>query len=376
MNMLRNFLDLMKRIFLKISFNISRLFNEPKIKANQEKLLEKNYNKKNNILIIVLTSGYDMVHGGILSISSIYEETKKIGETYGAQTVLCSLPGEPLLLKYTKFKNKNYIFNFPLLLSYFNDLDCLIIHIPEYACGQFLKKISDKEYSILDNIDNLHINIMIQNIDVFNDNFIEIQKLKKRFPEVTGTTAHQNYSNIKNRQKFGFPLHKLSTYVSPDQYDYKNYSNKEELIIVSNDKHPQRSEVLKMLQKKLPHLKIKIIKDMTYDEFKNIISKAKWALTFGEGLDGYFIEPIFSGAISFSVYNHRFFTKDFESLDTVYENYDELIKKMPSDLKRLDNKSAYENYQKQQFNLCSKYYDHKEYIENLKLFYKGDYTYK
>ena len=69
--------------------------------------------------------------------------------------------------------------------------------------------------------------------------------------------------------------------------------------------------------------------------FKKVISEAKWALTLGEGLDGYFIEPIFSGAIGFSVYNSRFFTEDFESLETVYSDYDELIKKMPMDIKKI-----------------------------------------
>ncbi|MEN6553021.1 MAG: hypothetical protein ABFC34_09065 [Methanobacterium sp.] len=371
-----NILNFTKKVFLKISFNISRLFKEPQIKKNQKELLEKKYDSKNSNLIIFLTSGYDMVNGGILSISSIYEETKNFDEIQGSQTILCSVPGEPLLLEYTKFKNKNYIYNLPLILSYFHDLNNLIIHIPEYACGLFLKNISNKEFSVLDKICNLHINILIQNIDIFNENLEDIELIKKRFPNVTGTTAHQNYSNLKNRQKFGFPLHKLSTYVSPEQYNNKSYSEKEELMIVSNDKHPRRSEILKIFQKTFPNLKIKVIENMTYAEFKNNISKAKWALTFGEGLDGYFIESIFSGAISFSVYNPRFFTEDFESLPTVYQNYDELIKIMPSDLKRLNNKKNYTNYQKQQYNLCSKYYDYREYQKNLKLFYQGDYTFK
>jgi hypothetical protein len=61
---------------------------------------------------------------------------------------------------------------------------------------------------------------------------------------------------------------------------------------------------------------------MTYQEYKATISKAKWALTFGEGLDGYFVEPIFSGDSSFSVYNPSFFIEDSWSLRTVYRDYD------------------------------------------------------
>ncbi len=367
-----------KKNMNKIGFRISRPINEPKIIKYQNELLEENYNPNTKRLNIFLTSGYDMVSGGILSISSIYYETSKLKGIHGAETILCSVPGEPLLLKYTKFKNQNYIYNFSQVLSYFQNLDSLMIHIPEYACAFVLDKISKEEYSILDNIENLHINIMIQNIEIAEDNLGKIENLKQRFDCVTGTTAHENYSNPKNRRKFGFPIHKFSTYVSPEQYDYKSYTEKDDLMIVSQpeDKHPMRAKVLGLLQKEFPEIEMKVIENITYEEFKKVISEAKWALTFGEGLDGYFIEPIFSGAISFSVYNSKFFTKDFKSLETVYSDYDELIKKMPMDLKRLNTENSYEYYQQMQFKRCSKYYDYKEYIENLKLFYQGNYTCK
>ena len=371
-------LRLIKKIIIKIAFIISGLINEPKIRKSQNRLLKKNYDQNSKRLIIFLTSGYDMVSGGILSISSIYEETKNLTDIHGAETILCSVPGEPLLLKYTKFRNENCIYNFSQILSFFQNLDSLLIHIPEYACAHILDNISKEQYSVLDCIKNLHINIMIQNIDIAMDNLGKIESLKQRFNYVTGTMAHENYSNPENRLKLGFPIHKFSTYVSPEQYNYKNCKEKEDLIIVSqpDDKHPMRDEVLRLLQEEFPEMEIKVIENVTYDEFKKVISRAKWALTFGEGLDGYFIEPIFSGAVSFSVYNSRFFTKDFESLETVYSDYDELINKMPMDLRRFDNEIIYKNYQKKQFELCSKYYDHNEYLENLKLFYREDYTYK
>ena len=367
-----------KKYSNKITSRLSRPLNDSRIQKYQNELLKENYNPNAKKLIIFLTSGYDMVNGGILSISSIYEETIKLKEIHGAETIKCIVPGEPLILEYTKFKNQGYNYNFKHVLSFFRNLDSLIIHVPEYACRFTFNKISKEEYSILDKIEDLHINILIQNIDVANDYLNKIKSLKQRFNNVTGTMAHENYTNLENRQKFGFPLHKFSTYVSPEQYDFKSYSEKDDLMIISQpeDIHPMRPRVLRLLQKEFPEIEMKVIENITYDEFKKVISEAKWALTFGEGLDGYFIEPIFSGAIGFSVYNSRFFTEDFESLETVYSDYDELIKKMPMDIKRLDSKHSYENYQQKQFERCAKYYDYKEYIENLKLFYKGDYTCK
>ena len=51
-------------------------------KLSQDKLLKENYNPSIRRLIIFLTPGFDIVNGGILSISSIYEETKKYIELY------------------------------------------------------------------------------------------------------------------------------------------------------------------------------------------------------------------------------------------------------------------------------------------------------
>jgi len=58
--------------------------------------------------------------------------------------------------------------------------------------------------------------------------------------------------------------------------------------------------------KQVAGLSVQIIRNLTYDQYKSLVSRAKWALTFGEGLDGYFIEPVFSGAIAFAVYNEQF----------------------------------------------------------------------
>ena len=114
---------------------------------------------------------------------------------------------------------------------------------------------------------------------------------------------------------------------------------------------------------------------MTYEDYKETISRAKWALTFGEGLDGYFVETIFSGGIGFSVYNRKFFPEDFVSLRTVYGSYELLIQNIHKDISELDGEKAYVDYQNKQFSLCSKLYDYKNYLKNLEAFYRGKYTF-
>jgi len=362
------------RLALKSLLLLQNHIKEFRIRKRQEELLRENYSPDTENLIIFLTPGYDRVNGGILSISSIAKESIKLKHLHGAEVLLCTLPGDPPLLKYTKFSNQNYIFKLSQVLFYFQNLKNLMIHIPEYGIDQFMRNISVQEYAKLKSIKNIHFNIMIQNIKLLSS--IEGIKRLKKLGTVTCTTAHERYSTLEIRKRLGVPLHKLSTFVSPEQYIRKSYIEKENLMIVSHDSHPKKIEILSLIRKQLPQLKIQIIKNLAYEDYKKVISQAKWALTFGEGLDGYFVETIFSGGISFAVYNPDFFTEDFRSLRTVYENYDSLMKNICLDIKELDNSERYAAYQAEQYNLCKKYYNYRIYIKNLELFYKGEYTYR
>jgi len=325
-----------------------------------------------------LTPGFDIVNGGILSISSILEETARLKHIHGAETTMCTVPGDPLLLRYTKFRNQNRIYRFPQVLSYFGDLQYLMIHIPEYAIEKFLNNLKNQDYLKLSKIKGLHFNILLQNIDEFSEELSHpkyIERLKK-LGNVTCTTAHEKYSTPEVRKRLGIPLHKLSWFLSPEQYNRRGYLEKENLMVVSPDSHPMKTKILTLIATRFSRLRIQVIQDLTYEEYKEIVSKAKWALTFGEGLDGYFVENVFSGGISFAVYEPAFFTGDFRSLRTVYTTSEILAEKINADIEDLDNESTYNDYQRKEFEICSKYFDHQKYVHNIRLFYEGKYTVK
>jgi hypothetical protein len=347
--------------------------NSKEIRHAQRIYLQQNFAKDAKGLIIFLTPGIDMVNGGILSINSLFEVTKHLINVHGSEAILCAYPSDPPLLKYTKFKNNSILLNFSDSLNFFKNLENLIIHVPEHFIYRFYWFISKKDRDLLSKIKNVQINILIQNIDFLPSNKY-IMNLR-RFGKLTGTTAHTKYSTIELRNSLGFPLHKLSAYVSPEQYRKRKYSEKQDLMIVSPDHCARKSEILLLIQSEFPQLRVKIIRNLTYEEYKETISYAKWALTFGEGLDGYFVEPVFSGAISFSVYKPEFFTKEFQILPTVYSNYDVFKEKICSDIRELDNKVEFDLYQRQQFELCAKEYNYANYIKNLELFYEGKYTF-
>jgi hypothetical protein len=366
--MLKDSIRTICNYLLKIRY----LFMSPIIGLYQNILLHR-YPANTKNLIIFLTPGFDRVGGGILSISSIYEETKKLKQIHESEVILVTIPGDPVLLKYTKFANNNYIYQLPQILSYFKSLENLTINVPEYVCDVVAKNLTTKKFDKLQKIHNLYLNIMLQNIELLPDKHA-VEKLST-FGKVTVTTAHEKYSNYDIRQKIGFPLHLLSTYISPEQYEFKKYNEKKDIIIVSPDQHSLKRNILTMIAKEFPQIKIQVIDNFTYEEYKKTISRAKWALTFGEGMDNYFLETIFCGGISFSVFNSKFFTDDFGKLQTVYPDYDILIEKICADMKSLDREPIYKEYQQKQYDLASKHYSYENYIKNLTLFYEKKYMY-
>lgn len=118
-----------------------------------------------------------------------------------------------------------------------------------------------------------------------------------------------------------------------------------------------------------------MIQGLSYEEFKRLVARAKWSLTFGEGLDGYFAEPVFSGSVSFAVFNDRFFTPEFATLPTVYSSWNELEQRVVDDIKRFDEASGYSECWKSAFDLLTALYDVRRYRENLRQFYLGNYTF-
>ncbi len=250
-----------------------------------------------------------------------------------------------------------------------------MIHVPEYIVPNLFEYLDTKDISWLKSLKNVHINILNQNIELMPPVDI-IHRLKEFSAFLTCTTAHENYSTKKEQQRLGIPMHKLSVDSAKGGFYFKPYEHKENIMAVSPDFHPMKQEILKKIKKEIPGLKLKIIRNMTFEEYKKLIVRAKWSITFGEGLDGYFSEPVFSGSVSFAVFNTKFFTPDFQDIETVYDSFEDLLQNICSDIKRIDNnKETYEKINKQTKTLIYKYYKQNEYLDNLKNFYLEKYTF-
>ena len=323
-------------------------------------------------LIVFLTPGYDGPSGGVMSIAAIYRETQALQKLHGSKVVMCTLPDEPPLLKYTWFKNRNYLLDFEALLNRCSHLDFLLVHLPEYAVNQ-LHDWLESHWSRFAGVKEVHFNVLVQNIDL-----VQGQDLTalERFGKVTCTTAHEAYSNAETRKALGVALHRLSCCNGPELFTLTPYANKRPLLMVSHDPHPLKETVLDHIHRALPALKIQVIQNLPYEDYCEVARTAKWSLTFGEGLDGYFSDPVFYGGVAFAVFNERYFTPAFAKLETVYPSWEVLMEKITGDFQRLDEPSSYERCWREAFELLSKLYSTERFRENLRSFYRGEYTFQ
>lgn len=330
--------------------------------------------RKTRRLIVFFTPPQKFISGGVLSIFSLCQVSRQFHDIHKSEVVLCVYPGHKSYGAFDLFDNDEMIYSFDDVVK-MGPLDHLQLHIPEYASSEILDALTPYE-QYLQTIPELGVNILNQNIKLMPSP-ATVAEWFSITPSVTQTTAHIKYSTQTLADEYNIPTHHLSTYLAPDQYHHRAYKDKENIIILSPDDNPERSKILARLADQLPNYELITIKDMRYEDYKDLVSRAKFAITFGEGFDGYYVEPFFTGGISFAVYNDDFFPdKTFSTFDNTYKNYQDMYQNIVSDIQRLDSdQAAFNKLVGLNYNKITKLYHFDIYKNNLKLFYLKQFTY-
>lgn len=317
-------------------------------------------------IIVFFVPGFDVVSGGAMSIIAIAKETKKIFSESTTGVFVCTIPYHPPLSKFTKFENDQIFVNYKDLLSRCKNVNKMLIHIPEIYTHYVVRKsqvLFGKFHG------QISFNILLQNIDVApSPDLVDRLKLHG---SVTITTAHKAYSGKDTKQRYGCPVQHLSVWVSAGEYIYKTPDEKKQLIIISPDKDKSREMVLNKIQKQLPEFEFLVIENMTYNVYLKTISEAKFSLTFGEGLDGYFTEPVLSGGIGSAVYNERFFDDAYKNLPFIYASWNELIKNFATDVLHVNqDPDKYKKIHQSQLEIISNNYGYEIFKKNIISYYE------
>ena len=323
--------------------------------------------------IIFLIPFGDIVNGGVMSINNIFNTSK---ETQNGATVLLATDVKSHnFIKFTKFNNNSFVNNIDLVLILLKSkfFRHITIHIPEYYFNFFLEN-NIQNFKKFYSQNKLTVNILNQKIDEMPTPE-SIKFYTEKYGAIfTITCAHKKYSTNVFKEKFNVPYHFLSVNLDHNNYIKTDFSNKENLILISPDQHPLKESILAILKKELPFFEIIIINKMTFEEYKLLVSKSKFQITFGEGLDGYFIEPYFSHGIGFAVYNEEFFTPEYKNLNTVYDSYENLKINIVEDILQLyNNEKLYNSIWEMGFNACYNDYNYEKFKNNLIDYYNGNY---
>jgi hypothetical protein len=357
-----------------------RFFREIKIRRAQDSLIREQYDRHNGNVVVYIVDGGDWItgkeriSGGLLSIASMFEEVKKLPELSSCQFLMATLDSCPLILRHTEFENDITVFRLSQVFSFFGQLRHLIINVPEMLVPSLPAELKPARRR-LNAIKKLHVNILNQNNQKMSGPE-SVDALKQIVPQVTMTIAHKSSCNEAMARKYRIPIHYLSTRCSPEFYRRPAFADKVNLLTASHDQHPMKAAVLEELQRRLPDLQVQVIRNLTYSQYKATIEKAKWCITFGEGLDWYFMETVFSGGISFAVFNDEFFPQEYKALPTLFDSYEQMRRDLPALLVRLNHPSAYNECHTTLFNFLKKHHRYDEYVEKIRSFYRGDYDFK
>lgn len=323
-------------------------------------------------MVIFFIPGYQGVTGGTLQIFTLHRLTRELFKDKETEALICWIPGEAWdLHHFGGFKNDVTIFPFEMVLNSCRS-DCeLMFHLPEYAAMRIVERIGWQRLAELREKRGLKINILNQNIEVMLDSS-QLDKIKEITPELTCTAGNPAWATESERQRLNIPIHVLPTWYYPDDAPWQPFESKKNLIIVSPDKNPYRNIVLGTLRNALPELEIKVIQDLKYEEYLEFEKSAKWSLTFGEGLDGYFYGPVLRGGVSFAVRNCTFDLPDLEAIRTVYKSYDIMAARIAEDIRALNNKEAYEGYNNIVREPLVRVLGSKRTFDSLAAFYRGE----
>jgi hypothetical protein len=330
---------------------------------------------KNGRLIIFFVPPEKRITGGLISIFSICESSRAYSDIHKAHVFMSVYPGHNSYKKNDLFKNDETVYSFDEIIKLFPNPEYVQIHLPEYASQEVFNKLKPyRDY--LKSIPELSINILDQNV-LLMPTPVDAAQWFLLTPTVTQTTAHDIYSTQELADKYAFPSHHLSAFVDAKQYTYRKFDEKENIILLSNDEHEERDNIVQLLTEKFPDYQLITVKDMKYEYYKDLMSRSKFAVTFGEGFDGYYVEAFFTGGLTFSVYNDDFFPdKEFSTFENVYSSYKVMLKKIEQDINRLNkDKELYQKISKENLDKINELYTHESYMNKLKEFYLQNYTY-
>lgn len=314
-----------------------------------------------------------LVSGGIISIFSLCQETRELFDAKKTGIYISVLPGYPTYGKNDLFENDETIYDMAGLMPILQKKKNILLHVPEYALNDTVIRI--RPYFEKLKKARLSVNILNQNVRLMPGR-IEAAEIFEIAPRVTQTVAHRRYCTQEMADLYAIPTHLFSVFIDPSQYKPTPYAKKKNVIAYSPDGHPDKEVILDGLRQNLPDYELVEINNLSYEQYKKFVRDVKFVITFGEGLDGYLIEPTFSGTVAFSVFNSDFFPDDsFTKLPNIFLSYEEMAERIAGRIKSIDNPGMYMSSVRPLYDKLADIYSYNSYKKNVAAFYKSNFSF-
>ena len=294
-------------------------------------------------IVVLVIPEHDAMSGGIYSIFSIADQLRRTQARHGYGVLVMTRPNSKGLtyIRNSAFKNSETVLRLEQLCL-FSEVTDLQIHIPEYACGEFVRSLSPELLHYILRRDSVHINILNQNTRLMPEPHV-FRDLRRIADTIGQSVSHHAFFGQDFADHYQLPTVLLPAYTDLSAYPASTFSEKENIIIYSDDEAPYRREVLKRL-KGLKEYRLVKIKDMTFDTYMDLATRCKFSVSFGEGFDGYVAQPMYQGGIGFALYNDEFFPDpSYTSFENFFGSEDEMIDQIVPTIRRLESdKKRYE----------------------------------
>lgn len=349
----------------------------------------KNYSQNTKNLIIILIPVTEEVGGGLKMLYSLADKIREYNSLHNSEVILSTLPSILTHFKNKMFENSERIYRFNQLLSYFNSLDHLEIWIPDFASGSFIKCLSSSNKKKLKEISNLKFVIANQNLDLMP----EPESLNTYYeytPNVMQICTPDSVWLQDLCNTYNMPVHYFSLKINPKEYHYLEYNKKEDIIVLSPDicitgngtdeeilsGKKMKNSIIQSITDNFQKMNQITVSNMKYEEYKDLISRSKYLVTFGGGNDYFFMETYLSGSIAFAVMTPRFCpSKEFSDLPTVYSSFEEMRENIAKDIMYFEeNPRYYEEVNTMTREIILKYFGPERFAENVKQYFLKNYT--
>lgn len=330
--------------------------------------------RKARCMVVFMVPPGPIITGGVMSIYSMCQCSREL--LPDAACLLATGPGFFTHAANEKFRNSEKVYRWRQVVANAGHLERLTLHIPEIFSARFEGSLNRKDREFLAGLPYLQINILNQNIELMPDRQA-LQGLYRLTRNVTQTTAHHRCATQETCDRWGMPTHGFTAYIDMSQYAPVPFHRKSKTIVLSPDANPYRESIVKTLGEGLPDYRQVVVKSLTFVDYMDLVASSRFAVTFGEGFDGYFCNPLIVGSVAFSVYNKDYFSDaSWLELKNVYASYEDMLENLVADIRRLeDSPQEYGELASRGLGKIQTLYRYEDFKDNLRRFYARQYDF-